>query len=96
MKDLYLEGARWDPEVGTLVDPLPMELISNMPIIHFKPSISRKSTKGLHKTPLYIYPIRTGTREKPSFMLEVDLKAGAKDTSYWTKRGCALLLSLAD
>jgi dynein heavy chain len=96
VKDLFIEGARWDVEAGTLEDAFAMELICPMPIIQFKPTQSRKSQKGLHKTPLYIYPIRTGTRERPSFMLEVDLKAGANDSSYWTKRGTALLLSLGD
>jgi dynein heavy chain len=43
-----------------------------------------------------MYPLRTGTRERPSFMIAVDLKSGAgKSPDVWTKRGTALLLSLS-
>lgn len=42
-----------------------------------------------------MYPVRTGTRERPSFMVFVDLKAGAVDSDHWVKRGTALLLALA-
>lgn len=95
IKGLFLEGARWDSDNGCLAEPYPMELYCPVPIMHFKPVFHRKSSgKGHYKTPLYIYPIRTGTRERPSFVLEVDLKAGAKDANFWTKRGTALLLSL--
>jgi len=96
IKGMYLEGGRWDTEAGCLAEPHPMELYCVMPIIHFKPVESRKkSYKGLHSIPMYVYPIRTGSRENPSFMVEVDLKTGPRDSQFWTKRGTALLLSLA-
>lgn len=98
IRGLYLEGARWDFDNECLTDPLPMELQCNMPLIHFKPvEAKRKSTKNVYSCPLYIYPIRTGTRERPSFMIAVDLKCGAQKTAeLWTQRGTALLLSLAN
>jgi dynein heavy chain len=97
VKGLILEGARWDFDRDCLMEPLPMELHCNMPIIHFKPVESKKkSSKGLYSCPLYMYPLRTGTRERPSFMIAVDLKSGAgKSPDVWTKRGTALLLSLS-
>lgn len=42
-----------------------------------------------------MYPVRTGTRERPSFMVFVDLKSGAVDSDFWVKRGTALLLALS-
>ncbi|TMW60768.1 hypothetical protein Poli38472_000810 [Pythium oligandrum] len=97
VKGLILEGARWDFDHDCLTEPHPMELHSNMPILHFKPVESKKkSSKGLYSCPLYLYPLRTGTRERPSFMIAVDLKSGAgKSPDVWTKRGTALLLSLS-
>ena len=96
IKGMFLEGAGWDPETGCLVEPEPMELIVPMPIIHFKPvENKRKGTKGIYVCPLYMYPVRTGSRERPSFMIFVDLKAGAVDPDHWIKRGTACLLSLA-
>jgi dynein heavy chain, axonemal len=66
------------------------------PIVHFKPAESKKkSSKGMYVCPLYMYPVRTGTRERPSFMIPVDLKSGAVDGDFWVKRGTALLLSLS-
>ena len=72
-----------------------MELIVAMPIIHFKPVESKKrKERGLYSCPLYLYPIRTGTRERPSYMISVDLKSGSAEPEHWIKRGTALLLSL--
>lgn len=97
IKGLILEGARWDFDHDCLTEPHPMELHCNMPILHFKPVESKKkSSKGLYSCPLYMYPLRTGTRERPSFMIAVDLKSGAgKSPDLWTRRGTALLLSLS-
>eukprot|EP00898_Chlorokybus_atmophyticus_P005400 jgi/Chlat1/5861/Chrsp4S06373 len=96
VRGVYLEGAGWDPDAGALCEPEPMELIVPMPIIHFKPVENKKKTgKGVYACPLYMYPVRTGTRERPSFMISVDLKAGSADSDGWVKRGTALLLALA-
>jgi dynein heavy chain len=96
VKDMYLEGAGWDFENGNLCEPSPMELIVDMPIVHFKPTDNKKkNAKGIYSCPLYMYPVRTGSRERPSFMTFVDLKGGACDSDFWIKRGTALLLALA-
>ena len=43
-----------------------MELIYPMPIIHFKPVENKKAAKkGIYICPLYLYPLRTGSRERP-------------------------------
>jgi len=53
------------------MDAKAMELTSSMPIIHFKPVDKKRPSKGLHPTPLYMYPIRQGTRERPSYMYTI-------------------------
>merc|ERR1712060_355639 len=91
------EGAGWSYENACLCEPDPMELVYHMPIIHFKPVEAKKSkTKGSYSCPLYMYPLRTGSRERPSFMLNVEIKSGAQEPEAWVKRGTALLLSLAE
>lgn len=91
---LFLEGARWDLDNGSLTEPKPMELCCPMPIIHFKPVENKKKmAKGLYTCPLYLYPLRTGSRERPSFVIACDIKSGAQKAEYWTCRGTALLLS---
>jgi dynein heavy chain, axonemal len=74
-----------------------MELIVPMPVMTFKPVENKKRAHdGIYMCPLYMYPIRTGTRERPSFMTNVELKAGsAGNPEHWVMRGTALLLSLA-
>ena len=73
-----------------------MELIVPMPIVHFKPvEGKKKSSRGVYNCPMYLYPVRTGTRERPSYMGSVDLRAGVADADAWIMRGTALLLSLS-
>ena len=67
---LFLEGARWDTENSCLADATPMELTSSMPIIHFKPIDTKKQLKGTFSCPLYLYPIRTGTRLATAYFVE--------------------------
>ena len=73
-----------------------MELIVPMPIIHFKPVENKKKVpKGVYLCPMYLYPVRTGSRERPSFVINVELKSGSNGSEHWVKRGTAVLLSLA-
>lgn len=95
IKGIYLEGAGWNPETSTLCEPRPMELIVHMPVIHFKPKlrISKPRPPSIYECPMYMYPVRTGTRERPSYVLAVDLESGEAVPEHYTKRGTALLLS---
>ncbi|CAM9180031.1 unnamed protein product [Ectocarpus fasciculatus] len=91
---LYVEGACWNFGQGFLEEPKPMELVSNMPIMHFKPvEGKRKAAKGYYSCPLYMFPIRTGTRERPSYVVSCDIRVGRNTADYWCKRGTALLLA---
>ncbi|KAG8236115.1 hypothetical protein J437_LFUL000478 [Ladona fulva] len=93
---LYLEGAGWDWKNACLIDPLPMQLISVMPVVHFKPVDQyKKKQKGIYICPTYYYPNRSGEGTRPSFVIAVELKSGSKPSDYWIKHGTALLLSLS-
>jgi len=97
VRGLFLEGARWDYDAGCLEEPFSMQLYCPMPLIHFKPVDSKaKLSRSTYSCPLYMYPIRVGSRERPSYMISIDLKPGAREPDYWVKRGTALLLSTAD
>ncbi|CCW67502.1 unnamed protein product [Phytomonas sp. Hart1] len=95
VRGIYLEGAGWNFENNTLCEPNPMELIVRMPVIHFIPKLhtNKPPTESIYKAPLYMYPIRTGTRERPSFVVAIDLESGDAVPEHYTKRGTALLLS---
>jgi dynein heavy chain len=100
VSNMILENARWDIQTSCLVEPEPMAIYAPLPVTHFKP-VSRKKTEGaqeptgVYHCPLYIFPLRVGTKDKSSFMIWVDLKSGQFDQAFWTKRGAALLLSTA-
>lgn len=72
-----------------------MELMVHMPIIHFKPKLRTTKAKlpSIYECPLYMYPVRTGTRERPSYVVTVDLESGEAIPQHYTKRGTALMLS---
>ncbi|XP_049825071.1 dynein axonemal heavy chain 2-like [Aethina tumida] len=97
VKGLYLEGGGWDKKMACLIEPQPMQLVVPMPLINFKPmEVLKKKTKELYQCPTYYFPIRTGVQNRPAFVVAVDLKSGGEFADFWTKRGTALLLSLAN
>jgi dynein heavy chain len=97
---LYLEGGKWDTQKNYLIDAEPMKLQESMPAIHLKPKNIKLVPKRhfpQYNCPVYMYPIRTGVREKPSFMFSVSLNCHPNfDSDFWVKRGTALLMSIAD
>ena len=94
VRGMYLEGACWDYDHASLTDANPMELVSHMPMVHFKPMDSKKkASKSMYSCPLYLYPLRTGSRERPSYMTSVDLRCGNMSADFWIRRGTALLLA---
>jgi len=59
---LFLEGAKWDEEIKSLVDPKPKELFSPMPTIHLLPVQYRETPQsGIYRCPVYKVLTRTGT-----------------------------------
>merc|ERR1712176_1519196 len=87
IKDMYLEGAGWDKTNQCLCEPSNMELIVNLPIIHFKPVESKRRARNMYTCPCYMYSVRAGTPHRPSYVLPIELKAGSGDSDHWAKRG---------
>lgn len=57
IRSIYLEGAGWDKRGSVLIEPAPMQLICNMPVIHFRPAeLLRKRTRG--KTKYYGWNVK--------------------------------------
>jgi dynein heavy chain len=95
IRGLYLEGAGWDKKNSCLIEASPMQLVCPVPSIHFKPAENKKKAgKGTYACPCYYYSNRSGTSGRPSFIVGVELKAGAFTADHWIKRAVALLMSL--
>ena len=91
---LFIEGACWNFAGGFIEQPRPMELVTPMPIIHFKPvEGKRKAAKGFYSCPVYMYPFRSGSRERPSYVVTTEVRCGKQTPEFWCKRGVALLLA---
>ncbi|KAJ1516963.1 Dynein heavy chain 2, axonemal [Coelomomyces lativittatus] len=94
VRGFYLEGAGWDKRTNTLTEPKPMELLTLLPSILFKPTeVKKKSSKGVYSCPVYYYPIRAVVKERASFLIAIDLKTGPFDSDFFIKRGTACILS---
>jgi dynein heavy chain, axonemal len=95
IRNLYLEGASWDRKNSCLKEPKAMELVTPLPHILFKPiEAKKKPNKNVYTCPVYYFPIRSGTRERPSFVIAIELKSGGFEPDFWIKRGTAVLASL--
>ncbi len=59
---LFLEGARWNKKMKSLIDPKPKELFSPMSTIHMLPEKDRATPQGgIYRCPVYKILTRTGT-----------------------------------
>jgi dynein heavy chain len=94
---LFLEGAGWNINDCELTESKPMELLVTMPVVHLKAVEKKKQNKGSYVCPIYMYPIRSGTRERPSYVSSIDLKFNNNSNNEtWIKKGVALLLSTSN
>ncbi|GKT13137.1 Dynein axonemal heavy chain 2 [Aduncisulcus paluster] len=95
MGGIFLEGCIWDMDKEFLDEAHLMELVSPMPIVHFKPiQMRRKEKRSSYSCPVYYYPNRYGSMHRQSYIITMDLKSGDKSPAHWTKRGVAALLNL--
>jgi len=69
IRGLFLEGAGWDKKNSCLIEAEPMQLVSAIPTIHFKPvENKKKSGKGLF---YFLSAFTPGVIHKKSLNLEV-------------------------
>ncbi|XP_025195967.1 dynein heavy chain 2, axonemal [Melanaphis sacchari] len=95
VRDLYLEGADWNFKKSCLCESVPLKFISNLPVIHFKPTENTRIPKNFYQCPIYYYPLRCGDGRE-SFIIMMHLDSGTESPEYWIKRATAVLLSLSD
>ncbi|NWH40581.1 DYH9 protein, partial [Chloropsis hardwickii] len=86
---LFMEGARWDAQAGTITEARLKELTPAMPVVFIKAILDDKQDiRGLYPCPLY----RTRQRG-PTYVWTLNLKT-KENPSKWVLAGVALLLQI--
>jgi dynein heavy chain len=105
---LYLEGARWNPEIKSLDDSRPKQLYTQLPIIHLDPEQNRKDPEGgIYRCPVYKELSRKGilstTGHSTNFIMFIEIPSNKPDfinsssqvdQSDWVLAGVAAFCSL--
>lgn len=84
---LYMEGARWDTQQGSIAESKLKELTPAMPVLFIKAiPVDRMDTKNMYECPVY------KTRDRgPTFVWTFNLKT-KESANKWILGGVALLL----
>ncbi|XP_043925658.1 dynein axonemal heavy chain 17-like [Protopterus annectens] len=86
---LYMEGARWDMQTGSIADARLKELTPPMPVIFIKAiPVDRQETKNIYECPVFKTRIRG-----PTYVWTFNLKTKEKP-SKWILAAVALLLQI--
>ncbi|XP_055849033.1 dynein beta chain, ciliary [Episyrphus balteatus] len=84
---LYMEGARWDTQMGTIATAFMKELFPSMPVLFIKAvTQDKQDTKNIYECPVYKIRMRG-----PTFVWTFNLKTKEK-AAKWTLAGVCLLL----
>lgn len=98
---LYLEGARFDPAVNSIVDSKPGKMYDLLPAIHFKPAVGHKQAPNTYACPVYKTAVRKGvlstTGMSTNYVVAVELPIAKSQTEQkWILAGVAALCNLTD
>ena len=100
---LYIEGGRWDREVGELKDSVLRELAPQMPVIQLKAIPAKEvRTSGYYDCPVYYVSQRGGGNPPGSFVFFGQLKTSEPTVSTlygyysykWVLAGVGLLMQI--
>mmetsp|Transcript_13799 Transcript_13799/g.48023 ORF Transcript_13799/g.48023 Transcript_13799/m.48023 type:complete len:268 (+) Transcript_13799:254-1057(+) len=108
IRGLFMEGARWDPEIKSLNDSKPKQLFSPAPIMHLRPVKDRAPVSGgIYRCPVYKVLSRAGvlstTGHSTNFIMWIEMPSnredeinndGNVDQLCWVKAGVAAFCSL--
>ncbi|KAK4884537.1 hypothetical protein RN001_000808 [Aquatica leii] len=86
---LYMEGARWDTNTGSIADSKLKDLFPIIPVIYIKAiTQDKQDLRGMYDCPVYKTRMRG-----PTYVWTFNLKSKEKITK-WTMGGVALLLQV--
>ena len=108
IRGLFLEGARWDPDIKSLNDSRPKQLFTSMCVIHMMPIKDRVAPSGgVYRCPVYKVLSRRGTLSttghSTNFIMWIEVPSNREDIknfdnladqAVWIKAGVAAFGSL--
>jgi len=104
---IFMDGAVWDADKKSMVDPAPRQLFSDLPNIHFTPEVktanpfgpSEIAPEGVYELPVYKTSVRAGqlstTGMSTNFIIAVEIPS-ERSYEFWVLRGIAGLSQLDD
>lgn len=100
VRGMYLEGAAWDLESGTLVEARPRELFTPAPMVLLRPTRGfEPNAIGAYECPLYRTTERRGqlttTGHSTNYVISISMPT-TLDPSHWVMRGTCLTLERDD
>jgi dynein heavy chain len=83
-RGLFLEGARWDPDIKSINDSRPKQLFTPMCVIHMLPVKDRApTTSGIYRCPVYKVLSRRGvlstTGHSTNFIMWIEVPSNRED-----------------
>ena len=108
IRGLFLEGARYDPDIDALNDSLPKQLYTQLPVMLLLPVENRElPTERVYRCPVYKILSRQGslstTGHSTNFVMYIELPSdrrtitnnvGLADCDVWIKAGVAAFCAL--
>ncbi|XP_046391607.1 dynein beta chain, ciliary-like [Ischnura elegans] len=89
IQGLFMEGARWDIQVGSIMDSRLKDLFPVMPVVYLRAiTQDKQDIKNVYECPVYKTRIRG-----PTYVWTFNLKTKVK-ASKWTLAGVAILLQI--
>lgn len=97
MYGLFLEGCRWDNKIHALGASLPKVLFTQVPVVHFIPTLDFKGKPGVYPCPVYKVLSRKGTLSttghSTNFVRDMILPT-MDNPDVWIRAGVAAFLAL--
>ncbi|XP_011314378.1 dynein beta chain, ciliary-like [Fopius arisanus] len=89
INSLYMEGARWDTQAGTIAESKLKELFPQIPVVYIRAiTQDKQELRNMYECPVYKTKFRG-----PTYVWTFNLKTKEKATK-WTLAGVAILLQI--
>jgi hypothetical protein len=97
VRELFIEGAKWDPQAQTLVECGQIELITQMPVMHLQPTdkVGIYDMSKTYECPMYRTQNRgSGAMGLPNYLMSIFLPSTGQPPDHWIQRSVAVFITV--